>query len=113
MTQKRALVTDGAGFTAGHCIFHLLQRDDTVRTTTRSLGKEAARADAGMTEGEELGFAAADLLSDEGWAADVADVDCVLHVANKDDMTVRVKEHCVCCARRMDLYFNEDPLFPA
>ena len=41
MTLKRALVTDGAGFTAGHCIFHLLQRDDTVRTTTRSLEKEA------------------------------------------------------------------------
>jgi hypothetical protein len=67
----------------------------------------------GNDGGEKLGIAAADLLSDEGWAADVADVDCVLHVANKDDMTVRVKEHCVCCARRMDLYFNEDPLFPA
>jgi nucleoside-diphosphate-sugar epimerase len=42
MSQKRVLVTGGSGFIAGHCILQLLERDHLVRTTIRSLAKEAA-----------------------------------------------------------------------
>src|SRR5690349_7430031 len=86
MTQKRVLVTGGSGFMAGHCIIQLLVQDYLVRATVRSLGKEAAvRAvldDAGMVHGDNLSFVAADLMSDDGWADAVADVDFVLHVAS-------------------------------
>lgn len=86
MKRKRVLVTGGSGFIAGHCILQLLERDYLVRATLRSLGKEATvRAvldDAGMVHGDNLSFVAADLMSDEGWSAGVADVDFVLHVAS-------------------------------
>jgi nucleoside-diphosphate-sugar epimerase len=85
MTQ-RVLVTGGSGFIAGHCILQLLDQGAEVRTTVRSLGKEAqVRAvleGAGMTRGDRLTFAEADLTRDHGWAAAVADVDVVLHVAS-------------------------------
>jgi nucleoside-diphosphate-sugar epimerase len=105
MTQKRVLVTGGSGFIAGHCIVQLLEQDHLVRTTVRSLGKEAAaRAvlqDAGMVHGDSLSFVAADLMSDKGWADAVADVDVVLHVAspvqpghveNEDDLILPARE---------------------
>lgn len=105
MTRKRVLVTGGSGFIAGHCILQLLEQDHRVRTTIRSLGKEAAvRAvltDAGMVHGDNLSFVAADLLSDEGWAAAVADIDVVLHVASpvqpghvehEDDLIIPARE---------------------
>lgn len=86
MTPLRVLVTGGSGFIAGHCIVQLLAQGHRVRATVRSLAKEAAvRAvltEAGMVHGENLGFVAADLTRDEGWAAAVADVDVVLHVAS-------------------------------
>jgi nucleoside-diphosphate-sugar epimerase len=105
MSQNRVLVTGGSGFIAGHCILQLLERDYLVRTTIRSLAKEAAvrtvLEDAGMGHGERLSFVAADLLNDEGWAEAVADVDFVLHVAspvqpgrvaNEDDLIVPAHE---------------------
>lgn len=86
MTQKRILVTGGSGFIASHCIIQLLAQGHLVRTTVRALGKEAAvrsiLADAGMVHGDKLSFVAADLLSDNGWANAVADIDAVLHVAS-------------------------------
>jgi nucleoside-diphosphate-sugar epimerase len=86
MAQTRVLVTGGSGFIAGHCILQLLERDHQVRTTIRSLAKEAAvRAvleDAGIVRAANLSFFAADLMSEEGWAEAVADVDFVLHVAS-------------------------------
>ncbi len=86
MTQKRVLVTGGSGFIAGHCIAQLLEQDFLVRTTVRSLGKEATvRAvlgEAGVARGDNLSFVAADLTRDKGWAEAVADVDYVLHVAS-------------------------------
>jgi nucleoside-diphosphate-sugar epimerase len=57
--------------------------------------------DAGMINGENLTFVAADLMSDEGWADAVSDVDFVLHVAspvqpghveNEDDLIVPARE---------------------
>lgn len=86
MSQKRVLVTGGSGFIAGHCILQLLERGHTVRATIRSLAKQdavrAILAEVGMTNGDGLSFAAADLLSDAGWAEAVSGMDVVLHVAS-------------------------------
>ncbi|WP_440708062.1 SDR family oxidoreductase [Herbiconiux sp. YIM B11900] len=105
--RMTVLVTGGSGFIAGHCILQLLEQGHTVRTTVRALtpAKEAAvravLAEAGMTRGEALSFAEADLLRDEGWAAAVDGVDAVLHVAspvhpgaveNEDDLIVPARE---------------------
>lgn len=57
--------------------------------------------DAGMVHGDNLSFVAADLMRDEGWAAAVADVDVVLHVASpvqpghvahEDDLIISARE---------------------
>jgi nucleoside-diphosphate-sugar epimerase len=105
MNQKLVLVTGGSGFIAGHCILQLLEQDYSVRTTVRSLAKEAAvrtvLEDAGMVHGDRLSFVAADLMSDEGWGEAVAGIDFVLHVAstvrpghiaNEDDLIVPARE---------------------
>ena len=104
-TDELVLVTGGSGFIAGHCVLQLLEQGYRVRTTARSLARESTGrgvlADAGMTAGDELTFVAADLLSDEGWADALADVDVVLHVAspvqpghveNEDDLIVPARE---------------------
>jgi nucleoside-diphosphate-sugar epimerase len=105
MTQTRVLVTGGSGFIAGHCILQLLERDHQVCTTIRSLTKEAAvRAvldDAGMVHEDNLSFFAADLMSEEGWAEAVADVDFVLHVASPVRPGHVANEPCACCERRV------------
>lgn len=101
----RVLVTGGSGFIAGHCVLRLLDAGFEVRTTVRSLDREAtARAvleEAGMVHGEDLTFVAADLLEDEGWSDAVAGVDTVLHVASpvrpghvedEDDLVVPARE---------------------
>ncbi|GAA2552124.1 aldehyde reductase [Winogradskya consettensis] len=86
MTPQRVLVTGGSGFIAGHCILQLLEQGYLVRTTVRSLDREATvRAvltDAGMVNGAALSFVAADLMNDAGWADAVAGCDFVLHVAS-------------------------------
>lgn len=105
MSHQRVLVTGGSGFIAGHCILQLLERGYLVRTTLRSLAKQAAvrsvLEDAGMVHGDNLSFVAADLTRDDAWADAVADVDFVLHVAspvqpghiaNEDDLIVPARE---------------------
>ena len=99
------LVTGGSGFIAGHCILQLLAQGYIVRTTLRSLSKEASARkvleEAGMNNGGHLSFIAADLLEDTGWAEAVAGVDGVFHVAspvmpghvdNEDDVIVPARE---------------------
>ena len=74
--SKTVLVTGGTGFIAGWCIAKLLQDGWTVRTTVRSVAREAAlRASlAKVVEPQalrRLQFAVADLTDDRGWDASV------------------------------------------
>jgi nucleoside-diphosphate-sugar epimerase len=87
MNGELVLVTGGSGFIGAHCIPQLLDAGYRVRTTVRSLTREAevrAMLKAGGAEpaGEALSFAAADLMSDAGWPEAVAGCDFVLHIAS-------------------------------
>ena len=82
---ETVLVTGGSGFIAGWCIVQLLERGYSVRTTVRDATKESrVRAAVGDAQGaaNRLGFAVADLNSDEGWDAAVAGCHYALHVAS-------------------------------
>jgi len=84
MTET-VLVTGGTGYVGGWVIVELLKRGYTVRTTVRSLSKEAAvRTAVGkqIDPGDRLSFAAADLGADAGWDAAIAGCAYVLHVAS-------------------------------
>jgi dihydroflavonol-4-reductase len=87
MSGELVLVTGGSGFIGAHCILQLLNAGYRVRTTLRSLAREAdvrAMLKAGGAEpsGDALSFAAADLTSDAGWPEAVAGCAFVLHVAS-------------------------------
>ncbi|MFI9161252.1 SDR family oxidoreductase [Kitasatospora aureofaciens] len=86
MSKQRVLVTGGSGLIGGHVILELLAQGHLVRATVRSPDREAAvRASltqAGMTNGDDLEFAAADLTRDEGWPDALKEVDYVIHVAS-------------------------------
>lgn len=105
MIPQRVLVTGGSGFIAGHCILQLLEQGHFVRSTVRSLAKEAGvrrvLKEADVVHSDRLSFVAADLLRDEGWAEAVAGIDIVLHVASpvqpgpvasEDDVIVPARE---------------------
>jgi dihydroflavonol-4-reductase len=79
------LVTGGSGYIAGFCIAHLIREGWRVRTTVRSLAREAEVRSALGTVVEISGgleFATADLNEDKGWAAAVAGCRYVLHIAS-------------------------------
>ncbi len=80
------LVTGGYGFIGSHSILQLLAAGHTVRTTVRSLQRQAdvrqMLRQAGADPANLLTFFAADLTSDEGWSKAVAGCDYVLHVAS-------------------------------
>jgi nucleoside-diphosphate-sugar epimerase len=80
------LVTGGTGFIACHTILQALGGNHRVRTTIRSLKREAdVRAmlkQGGSEPGDRLSFFAADLGNDAGWAEAAAGCDYVLHVAS-------------------------------
>jgi nucleoside-diphosphate-sugar epimerase len=83
--SQTVLVTGGTGFVGGWTIVELLRRGYTVRTTVRSLAKEAGlrRTLAAEVElGDRLTVVAADLSDDAGWDAAVAGCDNVLHIAS-------------------------------
>ena len=74
---ETVLVTGGTGFIAGWCMVELLKRGYVVRTTVRSLSKEAIVRAAVACDGPpvDLWFFAADLSNDEGWDAAAAGCD--------------------------------------
>ncbi|NKF22968.1 SDR family oxidoreductase [Solimonas marina] len=80
------LVTGGTGFIAQYCILALLNRGYRVRTTVRSLAREAEVREhlrAGGTDpGDRLSFFAADLNADAGWAQAMAGCVYVMHGAS-------------------------------
>ena len=86
MSDELVLVTGGSGFVGAHCIVRLLNEGYRVRTTVRSLEREAdVRAmveEGGVESGDTLSFVAADLLADEGWPEAVAGCAFVLHIAS-------------------------------
>ncbi len=84
--MSTVLVTGGSGFIASYAILQLLAADHQIRTTVRSLRREAdVRAllrRGGAEQGARLSFVAADLENDAGWAEAVAGCDYVLHIAS-------------------------------
>jgi dihydroflavonol-4-reductase len=101
---ETVLVTGGSGFLGGWCVIELLRRGYSVRTTVRSLSREAqVRAAVGseVDLGDRLTVLAADLTRDDGWAEAVGGCDSVLHVASPfppkqpkdpDDLIVPARE---------------------
>jgi nucleoside-diphosphate-sugar epimerase len=86
------LVTGGSGFIGSYCILQLLAAGHHVRTTVRSLQREAGvRAmlkEGGAAPSDRLSFVAAELENDAGWPQAVAGCDYVLHVASPLPATV-------------------------
>ncbi len=84
--MSKVLVTGGSGFVGSHVILKLLAAGHEVRTTVRSLSREAevraTLAAAGTDAGDRLSFFAADLEKDDGWAEAAAGCDYVHHVAS-------------------------------
>ena len=99
------LVTGGSGFIGSHCILQLQGAGHQVRTTVRSLKREAdVRAmlkEGGADPEATLSFFVADLEKDAGWQEAVAGCEYVLHVAsplppsipkNEDELIVPARE---------------------
>ncbi|MEO8611844.1 MAG: aldehyde reductase [Chloroflexota bacterium] len=86
MSGELVLVTGGSGFIGAYCILQLLEAGYRVRTTVRSLKREAdVRAMlkvGGADAGDALSFVAADLNADAGWPEALAGCTYVLHVAS-------------------------------
>lgn len=79
------LVTGGSGYIGGWCVIRLLQEGYVVRTTVRSLAREAevrARIAKVVDPGNRLSFHVADLMADAGWDEATEGCDYVLHVAS-------------------------------
>ena len=96
MNNELVLVTGGTGFIAQHCILALLARGHRVRTTVRSLAREAEVRDnlraGGAEPGDRLSFVVADLSADAGWIQAAAGCRYVLHGASPTPSGDQVRE---------------------
>jgi nucleoside-diphosphate-sugar epimerase len=95
--MSTVLVTGGSGFIGSHCILQLLAGGHQVRTTVRSLSREAdvrAMLKVGGAEpGNRLSFVEADLEKDAGWPEAAKGCEYVLHVASPFPATVPKDEN--------------------
>lgn len=83
--RGQVLVTGGSGYIAGFCIAQLLREGWRVRTTVRSIDREAElrRTLAKLADaGDRLEVVVADLNGDSGWHEAARACDYVLHVAS-------------------------------
>ena len=80
--SNTVLVSGGSGYIAGFLIRQLVAEGWTVRTTVRSLAKEAAVRALLKVDDSRLSFFAADLNADSGWAEAMAGCSHVAHVAS-------------------------------
>ncbi len=84
--SQTVVVTGGTGFIAQYCILALLDAGYRVRTTVRSLAREAEVRGhlkvAGTEPGDRLSFVVADLTADAGWAEATAGCAYVIHGAS-------------------------------
>jgi nucleoside-diphosphate-sugar epimerase len=96
MSDELVLVTGGSGFIAQHCIVTLLQAGYRVRTTLRSLSREAEvrknLSNGGIDPGDRLSFVAADLTADNGWSDATAGCAYVIHGASPTPSGNQVRE---------------------
>lgn len=96
MNDKLVLVTGGTGFIAQHCILALLSSGYRVRTTVRSVEREAeVRGNlkvGGAEPGDRLSFVTTDLGADQGWAEAVAGCAYVMHGASPTPSGDQVQE---------------------
>ncbi|CAN5378971.1 aldehyde reductase [soil metagenome] len=79
---RTVLVTGGSGYIAGYTIRQLIAEGWTVRTTVRSLAREAELRLLLDVDDSRLSFHAADLENDAGWAEAVAGCSHVAHIAS-------------------------------
>jgi dihydroflavonol-4-reductase len=76
------LVTGGSGYIAGFTIRELIAKGWTVRTTVRSLAREAELRRLLDVDNARLSFHEADLDHDAGWAEAAAGCSHVAHIAS-------------------------------
>jgi dihydroflavonol-4-reductase len=76
------LVSGGSGYIAGFLIRQLVAEGWQVRTTVRSLAKEAAVRQLLAVDDSRLAFFGADLNADAGWAEAMAGCSHVAHLAS-------------------------------
>lgn len=96
MNEEWVLVTGGTGYIAQHCILALLREGYRVRTTVRSLAREAeVRGNlktGGADPGDRLVCVVADLANDSGWAEAAAGCAYVMHGASPTPSGDQVRE---------------------
>ena len=96
MSDELVLVTGGSGFIAQHCILTVLQAGYRVRTTLRSLSREAEvrgnLSTGGIEAGDRLSFVAANLSADDGWSEAATGCTSVIHGASPTPSGNQVRE---------------------